>query len=156
MERKTKVIAEEGRQELRIVREFALPVALLFRAFTEAGIVAQWMGTQVLKLECRPHGSYLFETTDPRGNKHRFNGTIHEFLPDQKITRTFEMEGTPFPVQLEFLEFEALGEDKSRLRMHVVFQSVAVRDQLLQLPFAAGIDMAHTRLQEVVLSMKGV
>lgn len=34
--------------------------------------------------------------------------------------------------------------------MHVVYKSVAIRDQLLKLPFAQGINMAHNRLQEVV------
>src|SRR6185295_16167898 len=110
MERKTKIDAEDGKQELWITREFDLPLDLLFRAYAEAAIVEQWMGTKVLKLENKKHGSYLFETTDPKGNKHRFNGAIHEFTSNRKITRTFEMENTPFGVQLEFLEFEKLTD----------------------------------------------
>ena len=127
---------------------------MLFKAYEDPEIVEQWMGTKVLKLENKKHGSYLFETTDPKGNKHRFNGTIHEFVPDQKITRTFEMENTPFGVQLEFLEFEPLTEDTCRLNMHVVYRSVAVRDQLLQLPFAQGINMAHNRIQDILRQLK--
>ncbi len=150
MERKTKITAEEGKQELVITREFDLPLELLFRAYVEPDIVEQWMGTKVLKLENRKHGSYQFETTDPKGNKHGFNGTIHEFSPNSKITRTFEMEHSPFDVQLEFLEFEQLTEDTSKLTMHVVYRSVALRDQLLQLPFAQGINMAHDRLQNIL------
>ena len=154
MERKTKIDAEEGKQELRITREFDLPLALLFKAYEEAEMVEQWMGTKVVKLENRKHGSYQFETTDPKGNKHGFNGTIHEFVPNHKITRTFEMENTRFPVQLEYLEFESLTPDTSKLTMHVVYQSVAVRDQLLRLPFAQGINMAHNRIQEMLTQSK--
>lgn len=155
MERKTQIHAEDGKQELTITREFDLPVDLLFKAYTEPSIVEQWMGTKVLKLENKPHGSYQFETSDPQGNViFRSNGTIHEFSPDRKITRTFEMENTPFPVQLEFLEFEKLTEDSSKLTMHVVYRSVAVRDQILQLPFAKGINMAHNRLQEATNHLK--
>lgn len=150
MERKTKVNAEEGKQELVITREFELPLELLFRAYIDPEIVEQWMGTKVLKLENKKHGSYQFETTDPMGNKHQFNGTIHEFFPNKKITRTFEMENSPFAVQLEFLEFEGLSDNTSRLTMQMVFKSVAIRDQLLKMPFAQGINMAHNRLQEVV------
>src|SRR5581483_1387601 len=117
MEQKTKISAETGKQEILITREFDLPVELLFRAHAEPGIVEQWMGTKVLKLENRKHGGYQFETTDPKGNKHRFNGVIHEFSPAQKITRTFEMENTPFGVQLEFLEFEKITENTSKLTM---------------------------------------
>src|SRR5215472_9309807 len=154
MERKTKINAEDGKQEIVITREFDLPLALLFKAHVEPDIVEQWMGTKVLKLECKWHGSYQFETTDPKGNKHGFNGVIHEFVPNRKITRTFEMENSPFGVQLEFLEFEKLTDDTSRLKMHVVYRSVALRDQLLQLPFAQGINWAHNRLQEVAGKLK--
>lgn len=154
MERKTKINAEDGKQELLITREFDLPVELLFKAYAEPELVEQWMGTKVLKLENKKHGSYQFETTDPKGNKHRFNGTIHEFGPNRTITRTFEMEGTPFPVQLEFLEFESLSGDTSRLTMHIVYKSVAHRDQMLQLPFAQGINWAHNRLQDAAGKLK--
>ena len=154
MEQKTKIHAEDGKQEILITREFDLPLELLFKAYVEPGIVEQWMGTNVLKLESKPHGSYQIETTDPKGNKHRFNGVIHEFVPNQKITRTFEMENTPFGVQLEFLEFEQLTADTSRLKMHVIYRSVALRDQVLKLPFAQGINWAHNRLQDVAGKLK--
>jgi uncharacterized protein YndB with AHSA1/START domain len=154
MEQKTKIDAEEGIQELVITREFDLPLELLFKAYEDPEIVEQWMGTKVLKLENKKHGSYLFETTDPKGSKHRFNGTIHDFVPEKKITRTFEMENTPFAVQLEFLEFEKLTDDKSKLTMQIVYKSVAYRDQMLKLPFAQGINMAHNRIQEIVSKLK--
>ena len=149
MERKTKINAEDGKQEILITREFELPLELLFKAYVEPDIVEQWMGTKVLKLENKKHGSYQFETTDPKGNKHGFNGVIHEFFPNQKITRTFEMENSPFAVQLEFLSFEKLTAVSSKLTMQIVYKSVALRDQMLQLPFAQGLNMAHNRLQDI-------
>ena len=154
MELKTKIHAEDGKQEIVITREFDLPVELLFRAYVDPDIVEQWMGTKVLKLDSKKHGSYQFETTDPKGNKHRFSGVIHDFIPDQNITRTFEMENTPFAVQLEFLDFEMLTEDTSKLTMHVVYKSVSLRDKVLQLPFAQGINMAHNRLENIVSKLK--
>ncbi len=154
MERKTMIHAEDGKQELTITREFDLPLDLLFTAYIEPEVIEQWMGTKVLKLENRQHGSYQFETTDPKGNKHGFNGTIHEYVPEQKITRTFQMENTPFPVQLEYLEFESLTDDTSKLTMHVVYKSVAHRDAILKLPFAQGINWAHNTLQEVLNKLK--
>ena len=154
MELKTKISAEDGKQDLVITREFEIPLELLFTAFIEPEIVEQWMGTKVLKLESTRHGSYQFETTDPMGNKHRFNGTIHEYEPDHKITRTFEMENTSYPVQLEFLTFEQLTNNTSKLTMHIVYKSVTDRNNMLKLPFAQGINMAHNRLQEVINKIK--
>jgi uncharacterized protein YndB with AHSA1/START domain len=150
MELKTQIIAEEGKQALVITRTFDLPVELLFKAYTEPEIVAQWMGTKVLKLENKNHGGFQFETTDPKGNKYRFNGTIHTFSPNQKIVRTFEFENMPFGVQLELLEFLKLTETTSKLLMHVLYETPEQRDQNLKMGMTQGINMAHNRLQEVV------
>lgn len=154
MEEKTKVHAEDGKQELTITREFDLPVELVFKAYSEAELFEQWMGTKVLKLESKKHGSYAFETSYEGNVVFKANGVIHEFVENEKITRTFEMENTPFPVQLEYLEFEKLTDTTSRLTMQLVFKSTEFRDQLLKMPFAQGINMAHNRLQEIVSSLK--
>lgn len=155
MEQKTKVNALQGKQELTITREFDLPLELLFKACVEADIVEQWMGTKVLKLESRKHGSYQFETSDAQGNVlFKASGVIHEFILNQKITRTFEMENTPFGVQLELLEFEKLTGNTSKLHTRVIYESVTQRDQVLKLPFARGIDMAHTRLERIAGKLK--
>lgn len=155
MEPKTKIKAEEGKQEMVITRDFDLPLELLFNAYAEPVFVEQWMGTKVLKLESKKHGSYRFETTDAQGNKvFQANGVIHEFSPNRKITRTFEMANTPFGVQLEFYEFEKLTDDTSKLTMHVLYESVEQRDQVLKIGFVTGINMAHNRLQEVVTHLK--
>ena len=155
MERKTKIHAEEGKQDLVITREFDLPVELLFKANAEAEIIEQWMGTKVLKLESKKQGSWQFETKDEKGNVvFSANGVIHEFVPNRKITRTFEMDNSPFGVQLEVAEFERLTDETSRLSIHAIYESVAQRDQVLKLPFAYGINMAHNRLQKVVSKLK--
>lgn len=160
MEQKTTITAEDGRQDLLIRREFDLPVELLFKAHAEPEIFEQWMSheygtTKVLKFDPQQHGSWQFETRDARGNKlFGANGVFHEFTPSRHIIRTFEMENTSFPVQLEFLDFEKLGEDRSRLSMQIVYKSVEHRDQLLKLPFSQGLNMAHNRLQDVLGKLK--
>ena len=160
MEQKTKINAEDGRQDLEITREFDLPVELLFRAHAEPELLEQWMSNpytaaKALKYEAKKDGSYQLESTDANGKVvFKSNGTFHEFIPNRKITRTFEMDGTPFGVQLEVYEFEQLTADTSKLRMHVIYESVAQRDQVLQLPFAQGINMAHDRIQDILGKLK--
>jgi len=151
MELKTKIHAEDGKQEIFITREFELPVELLFKAYTEAELFEQWMGTKVTKFENKQHGSYRFETLNPQGDVvFSANGTIHEIVQNEKITRTFQMENTPFPVQLEFLEFEKITDNTSKITIQTIYKSVDFRDQMLKLPFAQGINMAHNRLQETI------
>ncbi len=82
-----------------ITRDFELPVELLFRAYVEAELVEEWMGTKVVKLDAKKHGSYQYETTDPKGNKYHFGGAIHDIIPNKKMIRTFEMAPASFGVQ---------------------------------------------------------
>jgi len=154
MEAKTKITAKDQQQDLVITREFELPVELLFRAFTEANLVEQWMGTKVLKLESKPHGSYQFETSYEGNVVFRANGTIHELVPNKSITRTFEMENAPIGVQLEFLEFEKSSDSASKLTMHIIYRSAEHRAAQLKLPFKQGLNMAHNRLEEILSKLK--
>lgn len=154
MEQKTKIEAEEGKQHILITREFDLPIELLFKAYTEAELIEQWMGTKVLKLESKKHGSYQFETSYNDNVVFKANGTIHEIVPNQKIIRTFEMENMPIGVQLEFLEFEKLTEDTSKLTIQIIYKSAEHREQQLKMPFANGLNMAHNKLQEIANKLK--
>lgn len=159
MERKTKINAEEGNQEIIITREFDLPVELLFKAHEDAELIEQWMSlgistTKVTKQENRKYGLWQYETFQEEKKVYGSSGVILEFVPNEKITRTFEMENAPFPVQLEFMEFEKLTDDTSKLVMQMVFKSIAVRDQLLKMPFAQGINIAHNKLEEILNKQK--
>ena len=155
MERKTNVNAEDGKPDIIITRDFDLPVHLLFKAYTEPDLVAQWMGTKVVKLENKAQGVYAFETSDGQGNiLFKAHGIIHEVVTNQKIVRTFEMANAGFDVQLEFLEFEALTPETSKLRMQTIFRSEAHRAKQLKMPFAYGINMAHNRLQEIIKKLQ--
>ena len=154
MEQKTKINAEDGKQELVITREFDLPVELLFKAYSETELVEQWMGTKVIKLENKNHGSFRFETSYNGNVVFKANGTIHEVVLNQKIIRTFEMENAPIGVQLEFLEFENLNDNTSKLTIQIIYKSEKHRAEQLKLPFANGLNMAHDRLQEILTNLK--
>lgn len=160
MERKTKIHAEEGQLDLTITREFDLPVDLLFRAHTDAELFGEWMSheygtTKMVKLEAKKHGGWEFETRDMQGNKvFSANGVFHEFVQNKKIIRTFEMDPSSFQVQIEFIEFEALSDDTSKLTIHSIYRSVALRDEMLKLPFSQGLNMAHNRLEETLKKIK--
>ncbi|GAA4100635.1 SRPBCC family protein [Mucilaginibacter panaciglaebae] len=155
MELKTKVHAGDGTHDITIKREFDLPVDLLFKACTEAEFIEQWMNTKVIRFEGKKHGSYQFETSNAQGQVVlQMGGVIHDLVTNQKIIRTFEMANTPFGVQLEVYEFESLTESTSRLNAHIIYESVAQRDQLLQMPFRQGLNMAHNRLEEIISKFK--
>ena len=155
MEQKTIVNAEPGKQDLVIIRVFDLPVEKLFSAFVAPELVSHWIGTKVVKLDARKHGSYRFETANADGNiLFSAHGAIHECIENRRITRTFEMENAQLGVQLELLNFEPLTENTSKLSMHIIYESPELREKQLLMPFAWGINMAHNRLQDIMAGLK--
>ena len=138
-------------KKLLITREFDLPLELLFKAHADPDLLGQWLGTKVLKFEGNKHGSWQFATSVAQGKVlFQANGVFPEFVPNQKITRTFEMENTPFGVQLGVSGiWKKITNDTSKLNMHIVYRTVALRDQMLKMGMAHGINMAHNRLQDI-------
>lgn len=64
------------------------------------------------------------------------------------------MENMHMGVQLEFLEFEKLSDDSSKLTIQIIYRSEKHRAEQLKLPFAFGINKAHDRLQEITNNLK--
>lgn len=150
MEFKTQVSAPEHTQSIIVTREFELPLDLLFEAFEDPMLFEQWMNTKVVRMECMANGAYAFQTQRDGLVVFSAHGCFHEFTRNQRIVRTFEMDNTPFPPQLEFFEFESIDEEHSRLTMIMLFKSAEFRNQLIQMPFAQGIQMAHNKLQQLM------
>lgn len=148
MEQRTKLHAEQGRQDLHITREFDLPVELLFKAHTEAALIEQWMGTKVVRWNCTNQGGYHFQTAHNNQVVFGASGAFHKIITNELIVRTFEMHNVPIGVQLEVITFEQRGNQTSCLSTHIIYQSEAHRAEQLKLPFAFGLNMAHDRLQE--------
>jgi uncharacterized protein YndB with AHSA1/START domain len=149
MEQKTKIIAEEGKYDILVTREFDLPIELLFKAHTETELLEQWMGLKVSKLENKNHGSFEFEAIRDGRVVFKANGTIHKVTLNQQIIRTFEMDNLLVGVRIEFLDFEPISGKTSKLTMQMIYQSEKHRAEQLKLPFANGLNIAHNRLQEI-------
>jgi len=61
----TRIVAEAGKQELFVIREFDAPRELVFKVFSEKEYLEQWVGPKELsiryeKFEPREGGSYRF------------------------------------------------------------------------------------------------
>ncbi len=50
MANKTEIVAEPGKQELFITREFEAPRELVFKAYTDPEMLVQWLGPRNLKM----------------------------------------------------------------------------------------------------------
>jgi uncharacterized protein YndB with AHSA1/START domain len=153
---KTTIIAEPGKQDILITREFDAPRELVFKAFTDPQLFVQWMGprdltTRLETFEPRSGGSWRYISIDQNGNEYAFRGVNHEVSAPERIIQTFEFEGLPEKghVALETARFEALPGDRTKVTMHSVFQSVADRDGMVQSGMETGVYDSHDRLDEL-------
>lgn len=154
---KTTIIAEAGKQELFITREFDAPRELVFRAYTEEDLIVQWMGPRMLstvyeRFEPVTGGAYRYTATDPQGNSYSFNGVNHEVLAPERIIQTFEFEGLPERghVVLDVSKFEALPNNRTRVTTQSVFLSVEDRDGMIASGMEYGVNEGYERLSELL------
>jgi uncharacterized protein YndB with AHSA1/START domain len=156
---KTTIIAEPGKQEILITREFDAPRELVFKAITDPQLIPQWWGPRYLstgvdRMDPRPGGQWRFINRDAQGNTYAFHGVYHEILAPQRIIDTFEFEGLPETghVTLETMKLDALSGGRTRLTVQSVFQSVADRDGTLQSGMEEGLNDTYNRLEELLLN----
>lgn len=157
---KTNVLAEPGKQEILITREFDAPRELLFKACTDPKLIPQWWGlrylsTEVDQMDVKPGGQWRFINRDAEGNEYAFHGVYHEVLAPERIIDTFEFEGLPETghVALETMKLEELPGGRTRLTVQSVFQSVADRDGALQSGMEEGVNDTYERLAELLKTM---
>ncbi|HYI77918.1 MAG TPA: SRPBCC family protein [Chryseolinea sp.] len=157
----TKIIAEPGKQELFIVREFEASRELVFKAFTDKDVLVQWIGPREMsmqyeKFDLRTNGSYRYIQTSSDGMEFGFHGVCHEYTPPERIIQTFEFEGLPEKghVALETTKFESLSKNRTRVTVQSVFQSVADRDGMVQSGMEHGVITSYERLDEIIEAEK--
>lgn len=156
---KTNLIAEPGKQEFIVTRDFDAPPALVYRAFTDPELLRQWLGprrlTMIVKqMDVKPGGTYRFIHRDAEGNEYGFYGVFHTVEALKRLVRTFEFEGVPGHVSLETATFEGQN-GKTRVTMQAVFQSVADRDGMIASGMETGMNESFEKLEEILKELQG-
>ena len=153
----TTVIAEPGKQELFITREFDAPRELVFKAFTQPELLVQWFLTIEHKmsidfLNYQTGGSYRFIMPDANGKGVGLSGVVHEILAPERIIKTFEYEGLPERghVALQKSLFDILPGGRTKVTIHYICESSAYRDGLVMSGMETQSANCHNRLDELL------
>jgi len=138
-------------------REFDAPVEALFRAHAEPELVKQWLGPHGLEMrieewDFKTHGGYRYVHSTEHGD-FRFNGTFHTVRHNEFIIQTFEFEGAPDMVNIEFMWFEDLGGSRSRLRGRSICPNTEARDALLSSGMEGGMTEGYEKLDVLLKSL---
>jgi uncharacterized protein YndB with AHSA1/START domain len=155
------IVAEKGKQECFIIREFDASRELVFRAFSDPEIFVQFWGPDntVMKLDYydfRSGGAYRYMVYNNKGIELcAFSGMIHEVSASERVIQTSEFENLPERghVVLEALLFEALPGNRTKLTIHDVCMSVADRDAMISSGMETGLSEGFKRLDKILDSL---
>jgi uncharacterized protein YndB with AHSA1/START domain len=155
---KTDYLIEPGKQEITSTTVLDAPRELVFRAYTDPKLFAQWWGPRrytntIDKFDARRGGEWRVVQRAADGGEHGFRGVHHDVIAPERIVATFEYEGVPGHVALQVTTFEPLG-NKTRLVAHTVFESVADRDGMVASGMQEGADESMERLAELLEKTK--
>lgn len=150
----TTITAPEGLPFIEIVREFDAPIEAVYRAHTDPELVVEWLGPRGYKMDIErwdlvTGGGYRYVHRDG-DDEYWFNGIVHSASPEKGIVQTFEYEGFPGAISLEFLKLEDLGNGRTRVTGNSVFPSVENRDGMIQSGMETGVVEGYERLDEML------
>jgi uncharacterized protein YndB with AHSA1/START domain len=153
-----KIVAEKGKQECFIIREFDAPRELVFQAFADPDIFVQFWGpdhapTKLDYYHFKTGGSYRYRNFDKNGKELcAFSGVIHEVTAPERVIQTSEFDTLPERghVVLETMLFEKLPGNKTKLTIHDVCRSVADRDMIIQSGMEQGLEQGFVRLDKLL------
>jgi uncharacterized protein YndB with AHSA1/START domain len=156
--RKTVITAEPGIPRIIVTREFDAPRELVFRAYTDPGLLVQWLGPRDLKLsidryDVRDGGRWRYVHTDAQGNAYSAHGVFHGEPSPEGIVQTTEFEGAPGHVKLDITTFEDRGST-TLVRTVSAFSSVEDRDTMIASGMERGVLDSGERLDALLAKLQ--
>ncbi|HYO44591.1 MAG TPA: SRPBCC family protein [Candidatus Limnocylindrales bacterium] len=153
-----RITAEPGTALIETEREVNAPRDLVFRAWTDPVLLAQWLGPRRLTMrvdtyDVRHGGAWRYVHLDADGTEYGFRGVFHGEPTPDRIVQTFEFEGAPGHVSLDTLVLEDLG-GRTLVRTISAYQGVEARDAMLNSGMAGGMDEGYAQLDELLARLQ--
>ncbi len=147
---------DPGRQEIMIEWLIDAPREKVYQAYINPRLIPEWWGpagfsTEVEKMDVHVGGLWRFVQKDTVGNQFAFHGVYHQVVPNEKVVNTFEFEGMPGHALLEIVTFQD-SSDKTLLIDHLIFPTVADREQMVKSGMEMGTTESMQRLQKLLLN----
>jgi uncharacterized protein YndB with AHSA1/START domain len=156
-ENKIEIIAEVGKHDFSIIREFNASKEKVFKAFTEPEYLIQWfmpveMAFTIELMECKTGGSFQNHHLHQNGMKFGFRGVYHEVNKPNLIIKTSEFTGLPqkmIPV-LEITTFEKTKAGNTKVTIHTLCASTEFRDAMIQNGMEQHLKISYSLLENIL------
>lgn len=108
--------APHPHQDVHIERRFAAPRALVFKAWTDPAMLANWWGPKhftnpVCRVDARPGGEIYIAMRAPDGNHYPMKGLFHQVIDGERIVFTDKAVSPEGEPQLEGVSIIGFADD---------------------------------------------
>lgn len=138
---------------IHVERIFNAPRDRVWRAFTDPTQVSQWWGRghklDVERDEQRRGGHWRYVEHTVKGAE-GFEGRYREVTPIERIVRSFEWDGMPAYVIIETIEFEDLGDGRTKVVNTTLFHSTEERDGMFNSGMEGGMNDSFVALDALL------
>lgn len=148
-------VTPTGDRQIRVERVFDAPRAAVWRAFTEAELIARWWGGErvvVERNEVHRGGHWRFVQHSDDGVQ-GFEGRYRDVSPPERLERTFEWDGMPGHVSVETLTLEDLGDGRTRVVSTSMFLTREDRDGILAYGMEEGLGRSYAALDQLLATL---
>jgi uncharacterized protein YndB with AHSA1/START domain len=150
-------VTKPSDREIHIERVFDASRDRVWRAFTDPALIAQWWGRGnelvIERFELERGGHWRFVEHGPEG-VHGFEGRYREVTPQDRMVMTFEWDGMPGHVIVESVEFQDLGDGRTKVVTVSLFHTTDERDGMLQSGMEGGLNQSYAALDRLLASLE--
>jgi uncharacterized protein YndB with AHSA1/START domain len=150
-------------EQILIVREFAAPKHLVYKAWTTPELVKRWWNAKrgevtLAEIDLRVGGRWRWVMIADAGFEVGFHGEYLELLPDERIVSTEVYEGLPEGVSEEdgaTVNTATFAEADARTTLTLLIQATSKvsRDAIIDSGMEAGLQDALDLLEGVAISL---
>jgi uncharacterized protein YndB with AHSA1/START domain len=140
-------------REIRAERVFDAPRERVWRAFTEAGELAQWWGRgnrlTIERMEVERGGHWRYVEHGPEGDQ-GFEGRYREVTPHERLVQTFEWDGMPGYPSITTTTLEDLGDGRTRVVTTSFFFTPEERAGMASSGMEEGMNQSYAALDRLL------
>ncbi|HET7619428.1 MAG TPA: SRPBCC family protein [Vicinamibacterales bacterium] len=158
-------VTQPSEREVKVVRSFRAPRALVYRAFTEPALVRRWMlgppgwSMPACDMDVRVGGRYRWSwRNDTDGSEFGFSGAFREVQPPSRIVHTEAYEpgtvGGGYPGQ-DAIVTTTFTEDAGVTTMETTidFGSKEARDAAVATGMTSGMEQSYQLLDRLITEL---
>lgn len=147
-------------REIRVMRVFDAPRAMVFDAFTKPELVRRWLlgppgwTMPLCEIDLKVGGTYRYLwRQESDGREMGMGGVFREIVPQKLLVATESFDEAWYPGEaLDTTIFEE-AEGRTRMTITVLYESMEARDTARRSGMEHGMAMSYDRLEKELLAI---